>query len=165
MNFCSKCSLDDCCRCCGIVKNRGLIAPAYLTQYDINNIKKGLKLQEDAFIYTIKHHLTNKLISFIKINDEKGCIFFDLKQGRCKIYKYRPLDCRLFPIDIKLIEKRYWWVLYEYVCPISEKEINSILEFGETQFLPLIRDRIEEYASIEMQLANFKKIKPLPLEY
>lgn len=46
------------------------------------------------------------------INNE--CIF--LKNGRCQVYNYRPLDCKLYPFDIIKKDLKYYLVLYQLGC-------------------------------------------------
>ena len=53
----------------------------------------------------------------LSIKSIDGTCFF-YKDGRCTIYKNRPLDCRLFPFDI--IEDNngnLFWTVYENLCP------------------------------------------------
>lgn len=40
------------------------------------------------------------------------CIFWDESLGGCTIYDSRPMDCRLYPFDIMLVEKSYHWIVY-----------------------------------------------------
>lgn len=43
-----------------------------------------------------------------------GCGQCAAKVGtRCGIYKNRPLDCRLFPLDIVEHEGTYWWCIFQ----------------------------------------------------
>ncbi len=47
-----------------------------------------------------------------------NCIFYN---EVCTIYDNRPLDCRLFPFDLKKIDEKYYLVLYHLEC-IDEEE-------------------------------------------
>ncbi|MBF0406242.1 MAG: YkgJ family cysteine cluster protein [Candidatus Riflebacteria bacterium] len=40
--------------------------------------------------------------------------------GCCAIYKNRPLDCRLFPLDIIEYEGSYWWAVFKTCTKYSE---------------------------------------------
>ena len=31
-------------------------------------------------------------------NIDEHCIFLDVSGGKCKIYKYRPIGCRIYPV-------------------------------------------------------------------
>lgn len=165
MKFCSHCSGD---KCCGIVKEKGLIGSVYLTQYDIDLIKSNLSLAEEDFIAYRRSSITFKKMTLLKNGQRNGCIFFDKIKGRCKIYEYRPLDCRLFPLDIEKIEDKYFWILYDYICPISKKEVVNLLKLGKTYFLPAVKNELEEYATLEMKLSELKRwkiVEPLPSQY
>lgn len=47
-------------------------------------------------------------------NIETRCHFFDPSSNVCKIYASRPLDCRLFPFDIKLSKDKSEYVIGYY---------------------------------------------------
>lgn len=47
-------------------------------------------------------------VSFL--SDERRCAC--LQTGRCTIYARRPLDCRLFPLDIIEQDGDYWWCIF-----------------------------------------------------
>ena len=47
-----------------------------------------------------------------------GCHFYT--EGRCAIYHVRPLDCRLFPLDIiEVGEHKFVWIAYTRFCPVK----------------------------------------------
>lgn len=55
----------------------------------------------------------------IKVEDKADkCYFFDETQNICKIYSSRPIDCRLFPFDIRFseIHKEYMIGYYSDIC-------------------------------------------------
>ncbi|MHA2357486.1 MAG: YkgJ family cysteine cluster protein [Candidatus Heimdallarchaeaceae archaeon] len=108
--ICSKHCGSKCCRS----------TPPALTSEDFLRIKKNLKIdeyiskveKEDQFIYLIN-----------KKQESEECIFLT-EEFLCKIYDYRPLDCILFPIFLKIKkseEDRFsvkWLVWY---CPLTDK--------------------------------------------
>lgn len=67
--------------------------------------------------------------------DHDRCTFLDT-QGRCKIYDIRPLDCRLFPLDIIEKDGEYYWCVFT-TCPNWQK----MKEFLEP-LIPLLEDKI-----------------------
>lgn len=88
------------------------------------------------------------------IPDHNRCVFLDPK-GKCSIYERRPLDCRLFPLDIIEEGGDYYWCvfttcpnwqkmkeLFEPLIPAIENRINSSLW---RQFLKQIEVTKEEY--------------------
>ncbi|SRR5258706_6919226 len=49
---------------------------------------------------------------------QDGCVF--LRLGRCQVYDVRPLDCRLFPLDlVELRNGQIAWIAYTSICPTS----------------------------------------------
>jgi len=87
------------------------------------------------------------------LNHDK-CPFLD-QNGKCKIYEMRPLDCRLFPLDIIEENGEYFWCvfticpnwrkmkeLFEPLLPALEKRISSSLW---RQFVKQIATTKEEY--------------------
>jgi Fe-S-cluster containining protein len=47
--------------------------------------------------------------------DHDRCVFLD-REGKCSIYDLRPLDCRLFPLDIIEENGEYYWCVFT-TCP------------------------------------------------
>jgi len=79
--------------------------------------------------------------------DKKGnCIFFDEKKKRCKIYRNRPFECRMFPV---LMDLKKEFVLAR-ICPqsnnIPDKSIKSSLEEWKKQ--KLSSEWIKSYSTI-----------------
>jgi hypothetical protein len=53
---------------------------------------------------------------FARLKNRKGyCVFYDSKTKKCKIYKNRPLGCRIFPIIFSEEEG----VIVDDLCPIK----------------------------------------------
>lgn len=53
------------------------------------------------------------------LRDHERCVFLS-GDGKCKIYEMRPLDCRLFPLDIIEENGEYFWCVFT-VCPNWQK--------------------------------------------
>ncbi|MHA1324256.1 MAG: YkgJ family cysteine cluster protein [Candidatus Helarchaeota archaeon] len=62
-----------------------------LSNEDIRRIQMRTKLpkQKFAFLQEGYYHLRNH---------DKFCVFLDKETSRCKIYAFRPLGCRFYPI-------------------------------------------------------------------
>ena len=63
---------------------------------------------------------------FARLKNRKGhCVFYDSKTKKCKIYKNRPLGCRIFPIIFSEEEG----VIIDDLCPmkntVSKRELNQ----------------------------------------
>ena len=105
-------------------------------------------------------HLYNFGKTVEKINNVAFIIDFIsckyTKENRCHLYQNRPLDCRLFPLDIIEEDGEYWWCIFT-ICPrhqmIREKLIPLIPKL-EALITPEI---FEQY---KRQIALTKKIYP-----
>ena len=62
----------------------------------------------------------------------KPCIH--VKNNRCQIYKNRPFDCRIYPLDIQKIKNKYYWIIYT-TCPQYKKFIEKIKKHHIIKFL------------------------------
>jgi len=82
-----------------------------------------------------------------------------LSNAGCRFYAERPLDCRLFPLDIIEEEGDYWWVLYDE-CPrrdamgerlipvIPELEAHLGVVFEEYQRqIAVLKTRYDPYST------------------
>lgn len=60
-----------------------------------------------------------------------ACHFYDLRENKCTIYDKRPIDCRLFPFDIKLDENtnEYWIGYYDELCERSLPDETTMKKY------------------------------------
>jgi len=63
---------------------------------------------------------------FVRLRNCHGfCVFYDVERCRCKIYKHRPLGCRIYPV----IYSEQEGVVVDDLCPmkntISENQLRS----------------------------------------
>ncbi|HEX8737695.1 MAG TPA: YkgJ family cysteine cluster protein [Pyrinomonadaceae bacterium] len=65
------------------------------------------------------------------------CAFLDRQTGKCRIYDARPLDCRLFPLDIIEEDGEYYWCVFT-TCPNWQK-MRELLE----PCIPLLENKID----------------------
>ena len=97
----------------------------------------------------------------MRASRDGGCGFHDPRSGRCNIYAARPVDCRLYPLDIALIDGSYYWILRRY-CDITDADLKNLIAFGE-QILPQFRDRLRDYATVAvdgMDSLSFRSNSP-----
>ncbi len=82
-------------------------------------------LLEEEYESPLKNFSENvkKINSTDFIMDFTACKY--AKCDRCHLYEERPLDCRLFPLDIIEEEGQYWWCIF-ITCP-KHKEIRKKL--------------------------------------
>lgn len=68
-----------------------------------------------------------------KTADEGKCVF--LKKNRCTIYSVRPLICRFYPFELKILNSQKYTFLYTEECP----GINKGQILSENYFRKLLR--------------------------
>jgi len=158
----------DACRdcsglhCCGICSEGGVIEPPYLARYDIEKIEYFTGLKKEQFANEKKNPVTGNTMFTIKTKENEGCLFFDEEYGKCRIHSYRPMDCRLFPLDIRMREGNYCWALFKYKrCRIKKHDIISLLEFRDKALL-ILGDELRDYATYPvpgMEKIGYKILK------
>ena len=93
-----------------------------LTRLDISRIK-SLGYREDYFV--------NRGGEIPKLKNVNGkCVFLDEETKACKIYPYRPLGCRLYPLIYNVKEDK---VEVDSLCPkrnsISKSKVKKYERF------------------------------------
>lgn len=78
--------------------------------------------------YASKQELIKLGVEKIIQKEDSSCMF--LQNGKCSVYYDRPFECRIFPFDIKDIENKLYWIIWD-ICPASPKLEHdiSITEF------------------------------------
>lgn len=77
---------------------------------DLEKIKKKFP-QYTEYLKTVE--ISGGDVFAIKKKDNLSeCVFWDESVGGCTIYESRPMDCRLYPFDILLVENSYHWIVY-----------------------------------------------------
>ena len=142
---CKACSGLD---CCGLLTEGGIIEPPYLLKKDIENIEYYTGLSSDGFAIKKLNSRTGNFVFIMKTNERGGCVFFNNKTGLCDIYNCRPVDCRLFPLDIRWIDNHYYWALFRYPkCHGSiSHDLKDLFEFRE-QALAHLSSELMDYAT------------------
>ena len=125
-----KCGTYKFCKGCKVGYNcctANLIDLPVMLKKDVDIISESLMIKPEAFskkvsvnLYQMKH-------------SNEGCYFY--KNGKCTIYDQRPIDCRLFPFDLKLSKnKKLQIVLYTSVC-----ELPLNMEFEYLDVVKLVK--------------------------
>jgi Fe-S-cluster containining protein len=84
---------------------------------------------------------------FVRLKNCHGfCIFYDLEKCNCRIYKHRPLGCRIYPV----IYSEQEGVVVDNLCPMKSTVSETELKRKGTKVMGLLQ-RIEEEA------ASYKK--------
>jgi Fe-S-cluster containining protein len=104
------------------------------------------------------------------ILDFTACIY--AKENRCHLYEDRPLDCRLFPLDIIEDEGTYWWCIFT-VCPkheIIRDKLIPLIPGLEARITEKIFDQYRQQIKITKdlyppyRLKQYEKIVPLNIQ-
>ena len=146
-NICSNCMLDI--NCCSVFDK---INSPVLNKEELIKIREFLK--NDNFYDVIDENLFK-----LKVKNNK-CIF--LNNGKCTIYNYRPIDCKLYPFDIIKKDSKYYLILYSLNCienkiEYETKSINSLID----SLYPWIDDFTDERNYTKMKTLKYKIIKEI----
>lgn len=110
------------CSQCGICCEK---TEMMLSNIDLKRLEE-LKHDKQQFVRYDRH-------GFARMRNRRGfCVFYDVEKSRCKIYKNRPLGCRLYPV----IYSEQDGIVLDDLCPtrntVSEKELkrkgNKVIE-------------------------------------
>jgi len=110
------------CSQCGICCEK---TEMMLSNIDLKRLEE-LKHGKQQFVRYDRH-------GFARMRNRRGfCVFYDVEKCRCKIYKNRPLGCRLYPV----IYSEQDGIVLDDLCPtrntVSEKELkrkgNKVIE-------------------------------------
>jgi len=132
--ICSEKCVSKCCKS----------TPPALTSEDI--LKIGEYVSNDEWIKTIGNS-SKKTHLVAKKSGSNDC-FFLTENNLCKIYEIRPLDCKLFPLFVKLDEngsdsyKVKWLIWY---CPLTN-------EIGEGKLCEEAKEIVLEYIGNKPQI-------------
>ena len=100
-NLCGNCDHKNCCTNSAV--------PLVFSK-DLNKIKKNYS-HLDNYLKTVMINGEN-VNAIKKKNNSSECIFWDSSSNGCSIYDSRPMDCRLYPFDLILIDDSYHWIVY-----------------------------------------------------
>lgn len=111
-DFCRSCTGQQ--TCCTRVKRGGDIEAPLLCLDDVLAIQAGTGLPAEAFSVETS---PNDSIRWM-LAGENGCHFY--RGGKCEIYSARPIDCRLFPFDVRENkEGELVLIVYSSLCPVG----------------------------------------------
>ena len=116
------------------------------------------------FPWLLKEEYDPHLANFGKNVKEIGSVAFIMdftsckfaKEKRCQLYENRPLDCRLFPLDIIEDEGEYWWCMFT-TCPQHERIREKLVPL-----IPKLEETItaEMFKQYKTQIALTKELYP-----
>jgi len=150
-----------------------LISTPFLTPEDVERIKEATGMDESEFaIESVRggsigtpSRLDTQPLGHIKQMRTKpsghGCMFFNEETRLCNIYSARPLDCRLFPLDIIREEGKIYLILHTELCSINHAVLDAYVQYAQAHLIPLIKPHIREYTTINMELITHRKWQKL----
>ena len=119
---CTRCG--KCCTCDGYV---------FINGDDLNNLIEGEKFSKEELL---KHYLSSYQ-GYTVLRDKKNgeCIFWDNEIMGCKVYKYRPIQCRTYPFWNVVLKTEERFKKESEFCPgigkgklYTEEEIEILRE-------------------------------------
>jgi len=111
-DFCESCSQHNNC-CVRMRHGKGQVASPPLLPHEAGLIASVSKIEISEFAEDTTPP-GNGLA--IRANGDR-CYFY--RDGKCAIYSARPLDCRIFPFDIREVDGGLFWIVYTDLCPTS----------------------------------------------
>ena len=114
--YCSHCGL--CCE-----KTEMLLSDA-----DVERLERmGYERQE--FVRFDRH-------GFVRLRNRRGfCVFYDVERCRCKIYRHRPLGCRVYPVIFSEQEG----IVLDNLCPMKSTVSKIELERKGKKLMELLQ--------------------------
>jgi Fe-S-cluster containining protein len=105
-----------------------------LSEEDIRLLEKAGYNQEKFA------HFTKQ--GYAQLRNQQGyCIFYDPEKHRCKVYKHRPLGCRIYPV----IYSEEEGVIVDDLCPESNTVSAAEVEHKTAKLTKLLQ-RIDNEA-------------------
>lgn len=171
-DFCTKCYEEGVVCCCASEK---VDMPLFLDS-ETNGIRSKInRRNEKKENYSIKlpQPFNNTSIRQIVRDEikcdgkvESGCHFFDINKKQCRIYDGRPIDCRLFPFDIKLSNNKNEYIVgyYPDLCERQLPDYNTMVKYAHILrpyfFLlyPYLHIFTDEGVCQRLKTAEFKAI-------
>jgi Fe-S-cluster containining protein len=139
---CAQCRGPNCCE----------IAPPFLTDQDVRNIANSTGLTASQFA-EVRHDDRGQPVYRMKQSGARKCHFYSPESRKCGIYENRPLDCRLFPLDIARLAGRFVWILYTSCpldTPLAKEAALEMVASAEEVLLPQLGKNLEAYARCSM---------------
>lgn len=148
-NLCSNCVGKSATCCC----NPNVDSPMLLPK-EAETISKNMKINIEDFANQIdfskmhKDYSLKDLYQMKRQEKNNNCYFY--KNNQCTIYEIRPIDCRIFPYDIKLENDGNYYLVYykSKECQIMNEKIKDIkmVSYNTRLFLRLLLPYIREWS-------------------
>jgi Fe-S-cluster containining protein len=108
-----------------------------LSNADVKRLERA-GYDRKKFVRSDKH-------GYFRLKNRRGfCVFYDTEKHRCKIYKYRPLGCRVYPV---IYSEPKGIVMADDLCPMKNTIPKSELKRKGKKVMKLIQTIDKEAAS------------------
>ncbi len=148
-DLCNKCVGKSATCCCNPCVDSPMILPN-----EAESISKNMNINIEEFANKVdfseihNDYSLKTLFQMKRQENSNMCYFF--KNNNCSIYKFRPIDCRLFPYDIKLEQDGNYYLVYykSNNCQIINENIKDIkmVSYNTRLFLRLLLPYIREWS-------------------
>lgn len=148
-NLCSNCVGKSATCCC----NPNVDSPMILPN-EVEEISKAMKLSKDEFTNKVdfakmyNDYTLKELYQMKRQSNSHSCYFY--KDNKCTIYDVRPIDCRIFPYDIKLEKDGNYYLVYYKTnnCQILNEKLKDIkmVSYNTRLFLRLLLPYFREWS-------------------
>jgi Fe-S-cluster containining protein len=92
--------------------------------------------------YTGENFVRYDRHGFARLRNRKGyCVFYDVERRHCKVYRHRPLGCRIYPIIYSEEER----IIVDYLCPVKNTISNNEIKRKGKNLIKLLQ-RIDNEA-------------------
>lgn len=146
-NLCSGCvgKSENCC--CSQSVDSPMLLPN-----EVDNISKAMNVSKSAFARRVsfsKMYKDSSLKDLYQMKRKNGACYF-YRNNKCMIYEMRPIDCRIFPYDIKLEKDGNYYLVYykSDMCQIMNENIKDIkmVSYNTRLFLKLLLPYLREWS-------------------
>lgn len=69
-----------------------------------------------------------------------------LANGKCTIYENRPVDCKLFPFDLHVINGKIFWIIWKFRDTKNKQNKEAYLKFFEKKYSTFLKTYGKKYA-------------------
>ena len=147
-NLCSNC-VGNASSCC----SDSCVDSPMILPNEAENISKNKERVKEEFCTKIDFAKMNNDYSLkelyqMKRGEDGACVFY--KNNMCTIYDVRPIDCRIFPYDIKLEKDGNYYLVYykSDKCQIMNENIKNIkmISYNTRLFLRLLLPYLREWS-------------------
>lgn len=156
-NLCSNCVGKDATCCCDPQVDSPMLLPN-----EAETISKKMQIPKEDFCNKVDLAKLNNdyslkdLYQMKRIKEDNSCYFY--RNNQCTIYDIRPIDCRIFPYDIKLEKDGNYYLVYykSDKCQIMNENLSNIkmVSYNTRLFLrlllPYLREWSDKYCCISL---------------